>query len=211
MPGYAGHPDAAIALPAWSLLFAREPEPDPDLDDIPPESVEGNRTSAPRPPMQRPPNRKPLIFLVLLILVAGVASVSLNLDTFTGMLPESVLDLLGEAPPPPTPPAPGEEMGPSAQPSPAVTPPGTPLPVAIPVPAFAEGQRVMVSPDPTNLGMALSLSGDAAGTTPGPPVPAGAVVTVLDGEFQANSWMYAVKTQEGTKGWLPENRLRATP
>lgn len=206
-----GHAAAAIALPGWSLLFAREPEPDPDLDDIPPESVEGNRTSAPWPPMQRPPNRKPLIFLVLLILVAGVTYLSLNLDMLTGMLPESVLDLLGEVPPPPTPSAPGEEMGPAAQPSPAVTPPATPLPVAIPVPGFAEGQRVMVSPDPTNPGMALSLSGDAAGTTPGPPVQAGAVVTVLDGEFQANSWVYAVKTQEGTKGWLPENRLRATP
>jgi hypothetical protein len=211
MPGYAGHPDAAIALPAWSLLFAREPEPDPDLDDIPPESVEENRTSAPRPPMQRPPNRKPLIFLVLLILVAGVTYLSLNLETLTGMLPESVLDLLGEAPPSPTPSAPGEEMGPAARPSPAVTPPATPLPVAIPVPGFAEGQRVMVSADPTNPGMALSLSGDAAGTTPGPPVRAGAVVTVLDGEFQANSWVYAVKTQEGTKGWLPETRLKATP
>ena len=183
-------------------------------------SMEGDRTSTPRPPKQRPPNRKPLTFLVLLILVAGVAYLSLNLDMFTGMLPESVMDLLGEAPPPPAPPAPGEERvsadlppvpGPSAQPSPAVTPPETPLPVAIPVPGFAEGQRVMVTPDPINPGMALSLSGDAAGTTPGPPVQAGAVVTVLDGEFQANSWVYAVKTQEGAKGWLPENRLRATP
>jgi len=220
MIGHAAHPAAAIALPGWSLLFAREPEPDPDLDDIPSESLEGDRTSAPQPPIQRPPNRKPLVLLVLLILLAGVAYLSLNLDMLTGMLPESVLDLLGEAPPAPTPSAPGEARapadlpaapGPSAQPSPAGTPPDTPLPVAIPTPGFAEGQQVMVSPDPINPGMALSLSGDAAQTTPGPPVKAGAVVTILDGEFQANSWVYALKTQEGAKGWLPENRLRAIP
>ena len=200
-----------MALPGWSFLFAREPEPDPDLDDIPPESPEGDRPSAPRFPIRRPPNRKPLIFLVLLILVAGVTYLSLNLDSLTGMLPESVLDLLGEPPPSPAPPALPSVPGPAAQPSPAATPPTTPSPDTVPLPRFGEGQRVMVSPDPAAPGMTLSLSGDAAGTQPGPTLRAGTVVTVLDGELQANSWVYAVKTQEGTKGWLPENRLSATP
>ena len=150
----------------------------------------------------------------------------MNLDMLSDILPESVQDLLGEAPPHPAPPAPGEEPGPpgpvASKPDSAPgNPPGnamelppsvaTQAAAEIPTPRFAEGQRVMVSPDPTSPDTPMSLSGNAAGTKPGPSVRAGTVVTVLDGELYVNTWMYSVKSQDGATGWIPENRLRDKP
>lgn len=33
-------------------------------------------------------------------------------------------------------------------------------------------------------------------------------MTVLDGDIQPSGWMYWVRTDEGTKGWVSEKRLR---
>jgi hypothetical protein len=239
MFGQAEHPAVAIAVPPWSLLFAREPEPDPDLDDLPTEELESAQPGAVAPPPPQPAGRKPWGVLLLLVLVGVGAYASMNLDTLTSLLPESVQDLLGEAPPHASLPAPGEAPGPVGIPpgtppgnppanpldasptEPAPTPPqpGSPpnapvesaLVAAIPTPRFGEGQRAVVSPDPTEPGAPLSLRGDAAGTIPGPSLPAGTVVTVLDGELVADAWVYAVKTQDGLKGWFPEDRLKEQP
>jgi len=73
---------------------------------------------------------------------------------------------------------------------------------------FAEGQKVTVTPNPTTPGESISLFMDSLGTTPGPLVKPGVTLTVLDGELQGNSWVYSVRTDEGTKGWVPEKRLR---
>lgn len=262
MFGHAGQSASAASLPGWTLLFAREPEPDPDLEDIPGGPQERMRAGAPPLKPQKSPRRTPIVLLLLLAVVAGVAYLSMNMDMLSGLLPESVTDLLGEAPPPPglpAPPAPGEgpspvgplaskpfsapdERSPSAPPSPMapsapIQPAAPPAPAApltpgqpampgldfppagmkgdtkpaTPLPRFGEGQRVMVAPDPMASDKALSLSGDAAGTKPGPMLRPGAVVTVLDGELQNNAWVYSVQTPDGAKGWIPEHRLRSKP
>ena len=73
---------------------------------------------------------------------------------------------------------------------------------------FAEGQKVTVTADPIAQGESIQLFTDALGATPGPLVKPGVTLTVLDGELQGNSWVYSVRTDEGTKGWVPEKRLR---
>jgi hypothetical protein len=56
---------------------------------------------------------------------------------------------------------------------------------------------------------AVSLSSDAGRTRPGPLVSPTAVLTVTDGEFRGNSWVYAVRTPQRTTGWIAEKQLKA--
>lgn len=108
-----------------------------------------------------------------------------------------------------TPAAPGVTPAPPAMPaSPAMT---TPPASAALAPMFGEGQRVTVSVDPALAGGMLTLFQDAAGTKPGPAVRSGTGLTILDGDLQPNGWVYAVRTDDGAKGWVAEKRLRLKP
>jgi hypothetical protein len=207
----------AGCLPTWTVLFAREPEPELDLD----EDVEDlGEDTTPSYPGRKPPKRRgrPFLWLFLLIVLGGAV--------YLVMKPEIVMDLLGlwvgDIPPAPTvarppagipsppPPAqPGTPTPPSAPPQP--TGPAAPLTTSVPPPLFSQGQRVALLPDPAVPGGAMSLTADPAGLRPGPAVSPAAVLTVVDGELQNNLWMYSVRTEEGTTGWIPERRLRANP
>jgi hypothetical protein len=93
-----------------------------------------------------------------------------------------------------------------APPSPA------PAPVtASPTPLFSEGQRVSVLADSTNPGAKVILSQDAERTKPGPAIPPGTAFTILDGDLQAEGWVYSVRSDFGTKGWLTEKQLKLKP
>lgn len=110
---------------------------------------------------------------------------------------------------------------PSIQPTPMASspiqapPPSAPAPVApitaSPTPLFSEGQRVSVLADPTNPGTKVVLAQDAEGTQPGPAIPPGTALTILDGDLQANGWVYSVRSDFGTKGWLAEKQLKLKP
>jgi hypothetical protein len=106
---------------------------------------------------------------------------------------------------PPTPPPSSDMPGspPAAQPAPA-----TP---ALPNPAFGEGQKVMVMLSPATPGDSVMLMQDAAGTKPGPTVRPGTTLIILDGDLQSSGWVYSVRSDEGAKGWIAENRLRLKP
>lgn len=103
--------------------------------------------------------------------------------------------------PAPSPNMPGS--APAAQPAPA-----TPV---LPNPAFGEGQKVTVMLSPAAPGDSVTLMQDAAGTRPGPTVRPGATLTILDGDLQSSGWVYSVRSDEGAKGWIAENRLRLKP
>lgn len=198
--------------PNWNIHFAREPEPDLEFEDaLEEENGPGRGTAASKPPKRS--GGRPLLWVLLLVLVAGGAYVAMD--------PEIVMDLLGSllgepapAPsatvPPRTPAAPAP-----APPAPPTAEPGLSSPMAVPAsppsPLFAEGQRVTVTADPGVSGAPVTLSLDAAGTRPGPVVRPGSTLTVLDGEWQNNAWVYIVKTEDGNKGWIPESRLRLKP
>ncbi len=112
--------------------------------------------------------------------------------------------------PVPTPPA--SPSMPTAT-APIQTPPSpAPAPVApvtaSPTPLFSEGQRVSVLADPTNPMAKVVLAQNAEGTRPGPAIPPGTTLTILDGDLQTNGWVYSVRSDFGTKGWLTEKQLK---
>jgi hypothetical protein len=112
------------------------------------------------------------------------------------------------APPTPTAstPVPTPPM-PSSIPAPTQAPPV----VATPAPLFSEGQRVSVVPNPAIPGQKVQLHQDAEGIKPGPAIPPGTVFTILDGELQGNGWVYSIRSDFGTKGWLAEKQLKLKP
>lgn len=78
-----------------------------------------------------------------------------------------------------------------------------------PVPMFREGQRVSVRPDLNAPGWAILLRQDAEGTMPGPTILPGTVLTILDGDLQGRNWVYFVRSDIGSEGWLTEGQLRS--
>ncbi len=105
---------------------------------------------------------------------------------------------------------------PASVPAPPSTPPSPPVAPVVPItasptPLFSEGQRVSVRPNPTAPAEKVSLTLDAEGTRPGPAIPPGTALTILDGDLQGNGWVYAVRSDYGTKGWLAEKQLKLKP
>jgi hypothetical protein len=82
---------------------------------------------------------------------------------------------------------------------------------ASPTPLFGEGQRVSVLPNPATPGEKVVLHQDAEGTRLGPAIPPGTALTILDGDLQAGGWVYSVRSDFGTKGWLSEKQLKLKP
>lgn len=128
--------------------------------------------------------------------------------------PQAAVPAPGPSPAPaPTPtPAPGMPQASIPTPPAPASPPAlvdvAPPTVAAPSPLFGEGQRVTVLPNPAEPRQKVSLMKDAAGTKPGPAVPPGTAFTILDGDLQDQGWVYYVRSDYGTKGWLEEKQLR---
>jgi hypothetical protein len=256
MVAIAGGPSFVGSPLNWSLLFARQPEPDLEFTEEELEQTTTIRSPSPVKPPKKSSGRSLLWVLVLVVIGAGA---------YVAMEPEMIMDyvgpLLGEspapqpqppvarkpAPPKPVPPIPAtppqaavsppppaapvevpQATAPTtapAPPSPAPTPmasapiqaPPSPAPAPVapitasPAPLFSEGQRVSVLADPTNPREKVLLSQDAEGTKPGPALPPGTALTILDGDLQAGGWAYSVRSDFGTKGWLVEKQLKLKP
>ncbi len=215
----------------WMLLFAREPEPEVEFTEEDLEEPAGPRSSSPKTPKRS--GGRPFLWVLLLVLAGGAAYLSLEPDMLTDLLSP----ILGEttqrpqvALPPSKPGAPPKIAPPAAASTPSPTPAG-PVPASpappltptndqtglvqplgaspvTPVPLFEEGQRVTVVLDPDSPGDSMTLSLDSAGTRPGATIRPGITLIVLDGELSNNHWVYAVRAEDGSKGWVPEKRLR---
>lgn len=246
-----GFPAAVSSLPAWSILFAREPEPDLDLDEMDNPDKTADPDSSPDEP-EKPSGQRPLLWVLLAVVAIGGGYLAMNPDLVMDMMGQGTEAVPTPVPPPATPakpatnpPAPSASDSPAALVTPApsepataspvpsapqavpsaplstptapVTPPtqvtkaspAPPPPVSIPSPLFSEGQRVTVVPDAMLPAAAVSLSSDAARTRPGPMVSPSAVLTVVDGEFRGGLWVFAVRTPQGTTGWIAEKQLKA--
>jgi hypothetical protein len=216
--------------------MASQPEPDlefteEDLDEaVPP----------PAPPMNAPKRSKkrPLLWIILLLLVGGLGYVAMDPDAAMQLIqpyldsgmqtsqpvaqrppapaptpapaaaPPAVLDSAPPAPPVESP-APILTPAPAAAvPAPAPVTKPAPAPVRVAGPLYAEGQRVMVIADPSRPKSPMPLFLDSVGTKTRTTVPASTTLTILDGEYQKTGWVYAVRTQDGRKGWIPERSLR---
>jgi hypothetical protein len=198
-------------VPRWTLLFAKEPEPDLNVELDEPGAARHQPSPFGSPTPQKPPRMRMLILILFLLIVAG--------GTYVAMDPDTVMKLIGQkqsVPTRPTPPVTTHRPAlspPSPPPRPtdaegstAIAPPGT-----IPVPAFREHQHVVVVENPDLPAMTPSLSQDAAGTTPGPIVRPAETLLVLDAELHNNRWVYLVRTDEGAKGWIAETQLASKP
>lgn len=206
-----------------NVFFARQPEPDlefteDDLTDAAPQ---------PAPPTKspRPSNKRPILWLILLAVLGGLAYVAMEPDMVMRFLEPYLGD--GEPTPnrsvsppqakqtaPPAPSAAPPTGDQAAAPAPAApTPPASPgsgaaSPAAPSGPLFAEGQKVAVVPDAARPNSPVLLFADAAQTKPGTSVAAGSFLTVLDGELQNSGWIYSVSTEDGRRGWIAEKHLK---
>ena len=220
----------------WTLHFARQPEPDLEFTEEELDQTITTKAKGPVTPRKKPGGGSPILWILLLALVGGIAYVSMEPE----MLTEWLSPYLGESTPPPMAmkpkplaPAPAPQAAPSpsdeasaplapattpatavAPAAPAVVPPPQTAarpaaPVVPPLdPMFSEGQKVTITVDEMAPGGSILLFADSSSSKPGPVVRPGASLTVMDGDLQPSGWMYLVRTDEGAKGWVSEKRLR---
>ena len=230
----------------WTVLFARQPDPDLEFTEEELDQTTATRATGPLPPHKKSGGSRPILWIFLLLLV-GMAYLAVMkpemlaawLSPYLGehtpqptvaMQPKPVPPALvipappETAPEPSTAPSPNDEVSaPAAQTSTPATTVAPTAPTAVlppvaaksatpaeplPAPLFGEGQKVTVTANPNAPGGSILLYEDASGTKPGPLVRAGVAMTVLDGDLQPSGWMYWVRTDEETKGWVSEKRLR---
>lgn len=198
----------SIVLPSWTMLFAREPEPDLELKVH--QTSSGIPSSDDPQHSQKPPRLRILLLILLLLIVAGGA--------YMAMDPERMMTLLGSDQPghPPSLKTPARPS--VAQPPPSREPltdmesaPPAPAPSTAPTPLFGEGQTVLSAPNPAAPTAPLLLTQDPEGTKPGQSIKPSDPLVVLDAEMHNNRWIYLVRSEEGTKGWVAEQQLAAKP
>ncbi|MEO8324493.1 MAG: SH3 domain-containing protein [Nitrospirota bacterium] len=156
----------------WNVLFAQEPDKDLEFD----EGLEEDDLN-----QSKPPSRKPLFWIVLVLLIAGVAYWALNSNTFMPQETSTETAAITR-----------NQEGHQSQ-------------AGMTDPTFHENQKVTL----TNiLGRSL-LMGDPANNTPGPMVKLGETLTILDGTYQPTGWVYQVRTQTGKTGWISALKLES--
>jgi hypothetical protein len=199
-----------------TLFFARQPEPDLEFTEEELDQTIGTKARGPMNPRKKSGGGSPILWILLLALVGGIAYVSMEPE----MLTEWLSPYLGESTPPPMtmkpkPLAPATAPATAVAPAaPAVVPPPQAAarptaPVVPPLdPMFSEGQKVTVTMDEMAPGGSIPLFADSSSSKPGPIVRPGVSLTVMDGDLQPGGWMYLVRTDEGATGWVSEKRLR---
>ena len=156
----------------WNLLFAQEPDKDLDFD----EGLEEDELH-----QSKPPSRRPLLWIILVLLAIGVAYWTLKPNSSFMSKPASMdtAEMTNDK---------GRQKSQSD----------------LTTPTFHENQIVALS-EVTGVSM---LMGDPANTKPGPMVKSGEPLTVLDGSYQPTGWVYQVRTQAGKTGWISAEKLK---
>lgn len=171
----------------WVLWFAEESNQDLDLDDGLDDFDEGQ---------PQPPSRRPLLIILLLLLVAGAGYIAMNphlLSSITGMIAAPGSQTADEH---------TLDSGPGTPPSP------DPANTATPSPTYQEGEVVSVKAKAGDLSP-ITLHRDAQGTELGPTVQADELLTIVDGAYINQSWMYLVNTKSGATGWIDEHQIQS--
>lgn len=137
----SGSPAAVSSLPAWNILFAREPEPDlevdetvDDLDETAPADDEGGDSQGPED------DKKPkMIKLVLLAAVAGAG-------LYVAIDPSILMGPAENPPPASAPPVPQAAQVPATLPNPDASPMAVAPPTAMAPPPAAQAPSSVQSP-----------------------------------------------------------------
>ncbi len=153
----------------WNVLFAEDSDRDLDFD----EGFEEDELHE-----SKPPSRRPLLWILLLVLIGGVAYWVLNkpapriqnpvaIDAVEVTKQTSVPDIQSD----------------------------------ITAPLFSEDQTVVLTEE-------SMLMGDSTNSQPGPIVAAGERLTIVDGSHQIQGWVYLVKTESGKTGWISGEKIK---
>lgn len=157
----------------WNVLFAEDSDRDLDFD----EGFEEDELHE-----SKPPSRRPLLWILLLVLIGGVAywilnnpspnfqqptSVDSAMDSFDSITPEKVSEVQSDISPP----------------------------------LFREDQVVVLTEE-------SMLMGDSTNSQPGPIVATGERMTIVDGSHQIQGWVYLVKTESGKTGWISGEKIK---
>jgi len=156
----------------WNVFFAEEPDRDLDFD----EGFEEDELH-----QSKPPSRRPLLWILLLVIIGGVAYWMLNDPSSTMQKPTSIGAV--------------ESTNPASQ-------GGAQSDLAAPL--FQENQTVVLA-DKTRVSI---LMGDPTNSQPGPIVKASERLTILDGSYQITGWIYLVKTESGKTGWISGEKIK---
>lgn len=163
-------------LPGWSVFFAKEPAPagdagqTPDMDKT---VVLGPPKKGPKPPS----NKERILFLVLVLVIAGAGG-------YLAMNPDFLANLLGDAPgemPPAPPPKVAKPAAPPSAPAQPAAAPATPAPSPAPAAptAMAPAAAPAVpapAPAPVPVAPAVPPVSATPAAAPKPVVPAPAAV-----------------------------------
>jgi hypothetical protein len=178
MAALAGNPTSVWGPFDWTLLFARQPEPDLEFTEEELDQTVATKARAPLNPHKKPSGGKPILWVLILILVGGIAYVSMEPE----MMTELLSPYLGESTPPP----PMTTMRPKpAVPAPAPPPvaPSVPAPQPAPSPsAQAPTPSAPVAPSPTDAAPAAPPV--APPTTARPAAPEVTSLSPMFGEGQ---------------------------
>ncbi len=183
----------SLAFLFFAKLANQEPDDDgfEDLDDGHFEDIDDGRQNRPRRPF--------FTIILAMLLVAGMGYVAMDPDRRSSITKLATWTI-------------GARLGPDADAP--VLQPNDKEPVlssqAAPIPVFHEGQRVFVTLKGGVMAR-LRLKNDAKETRHGPSVKNGDVVTIVDGRFIKNRWVYRVRTHSGASGWIREGDLQAQP
>ncbi len=127
----SGSQAAVSSLPVWNILFAREPEPDLELDETAPLDDDGGDSQGPEG------DKKPkMIKMALLLLVAGAG-------LYVAMDPSMLMGPSEEPPPASVPADPKTAQAPAALPNPDAPPTSVALPPATQAPSPAQAPQAM--------------------------------------------------------------------
>lgn len=157
----------------WNVFFAEESDKDLDFD-------EGFEEDELR--QTKPPSRRPLLWILLLVLVGGVAYWILNDPSPKIQKPTAMDSVEG----------PNRTSQEDAQSD-------------MSAPLFQENQTVVLV-DETGVSI---LMGDPRNSQPGPMIKASEHLTILDGSHQKRGWIYLVKTESGKTGWIPAEKIKS--
>lgn len=154
----------------WTLLFARQPEPDLEFTEEELDQTIATKVRNPLPPRKKSGGGRPILWILLLALVGGIAYISMEPE----MMTEWLSPYLGESTPPPI------AMKPKPL-APAPVAPPAPAPPAAPSPSDeASAPLAPATTPPTAVAPAAPAAVPPSQTTTRPAAP---VVPPLDPMF----------------------------
>jgi hypothetical protein len=173
MAELAGRPTMVGSPLQWSLLFARQPEPDLEFTEEELDQTTATRPSSAMKPGKKSGGGRPMLWILLLLLVGGIAYLAMEpaqladwLAPFTGdSTPEPAPAASRPKPMPPAASPPGPTA--TAPATPPMASEGIPAPTPPPAPSSADQQGQPAAPP----------SATPTPAAPAPAPPAGSVVT----------------------------------